>query len=196
MKLRFPSLLLVLLTLLLASCDRDQPTPKHTKAWLNQADGDQMTFRNPATGATESVRATVTDVTDSRAGKFDLRSRDYQTITLSYAPTAAPDTELFQLKFTGDGMIEMGLTSNNNFERCAYVDTHKQADKELVYGTDMVSAERLDNLLLDGRSYARVAHVRYLNQGGWNLIAEYWYSKTDGLVAYTKTDGQTWYRVH
>ncbi|RAK62087.1 hypothetical protein [Hymenobacter edaphi] len=195
MKTRLLVFCLSLLTLALGSCDRDQPTPKYTKAWLSQADGDVLTFRNPTTGATESVRATVTEVTASRAGKFDLRSRDYQTITLAYAPAAAPGSDLFQLQFNGDGMVIMGITANNSFERCAYVDTHRQADKELVYGTDMVTAERLDNLLLDGRSHARVAHVRYLNPSGWNLIAGYWYSKTDGLVAYTKTDGQTWYRV-
>ncbi|MCC3160586.1 hypothetical protein LJ737_25335 [Hymenobacter sp. 15J16-1T3B] len=196
MNTRLLVLFLSLLSLTLGSCDRDLPTPHHTKAWLSQADGDRLTFRNATTGATRTLQARVTDRTYSRAGKFDFRSKDFQIITLAYAPQALPDSDVLQLQFNGDGLVEMGYSVYNAFERCAFVDTHANTAKELVYGTDLAEAERLDNLRLDGRTYERVAHVTYAD--GMNMILEYWYSRTDGLVAFTEptqTGPQTWYRV-
>ncbi|GAA4384595.1 hypothetical protein [Hymenobacter koreensis] len=156
-----------------------------------------LTFRNASTGATLTLKTQITDATHSRAGKFDFRSKDFQIITLKYVLPASPNTELLQVEFNGDGQVDMGFTVNRAFERCAFVDTHAKAAKEMVYGSDRAEAERLDNLRLDGRTYERVAHVTYAGNG-LNMMKEYWYSKADGLVAFTEptqTGLQNWYRV-
>lgn len=194
MKTRFFVLCLALLSFAFSSCDRDQPTPKYTRAWLSQAGGEQLTFRNAGTGATATLLAQVQDVTHSLAGKFDFRSHDYQVITLTYHQSVFPQAELCQLQFNGDGYLALGYAAPD-FTRCALVDTAPKSAQEVVSGTELADAELLNNLVLDGRSYARVVHLRY-RQGAWNDLTEYWYSKADGLVAYTRADGQTWYRVH
>lgn len=192
--LKTPLLALALLSFSFSSCDRDQPTPKYTRAWLSQTEGQQLVFRNSATGAADTLQTVLSDETHSLAGKFDFRSHDYQVISLRYALSRYPNTELVELQFNGDGRVELGLTMANQFERYAHIETHPQASQEHLYGSDRAELQKLDNLLLNGRQYARVAHLSY-TRGGLNGIREYWYSKQDGLVAYTRHDGQTLYRV-
>ncbi|KAA9327070.1 hypothetical protein F0P96_17680 [Hymenobacter busanensis] len=193
-------LLLLVSVVALSGCAKDQPTPSHTKAWLRQADGDLLTFRNPATGATETMLAKVEDVTVTSAGKFDFKSHDYQTITLTYT-TQRPSSAGLRVVFNGDGEVAINPLSEWPESEVTII-THKKSHKEHVISSNRSSALLDDNVYLNGRTYPTVVSGRFNFFSGLpnvpssgNSLEFFWYSKDDGLVAYTLTDGQTWYRV-
>jgi hypothetical protein len=188
------------LALSFTGCTKDHPTPSYTKAWLHDADGDVLMFRNASTGATETFLASVEDVTHTIKPKLEVRSFELQNISLTYVGQNDSQAGLYVV-LDGYGQVTFQPTINSSSMQVV-LETDRKSHKEGMYASENANARIETNLELNGRTYARLAHGEFSftaseqqNPQTAKTLREFWYSKDEGLVAYTKTNGQTWYRV-
>jgi hypothetical protein len=195
-----PLLLLVLLLLTFSSCNKDTPVPGYTKAWLHDSDGDVITFRNSQTGATETQLAQIEHTSQTFGANNPFGKETLDFIKLTYTGQNDPNAGL-RLAFDGDGQIVVEPLYEWSGAKVT-IRTNSPKHLEFADGSTSASALLDDNVRLDQRDYAIAVNGRFNFLPSQpnaprtqNTLREFWYSKDDGLVAYTKTDGQTWYRV-
>lgn len=190
-------------TFCLSSCDKpDMAVPEHTKAWLREANGDAVYFRQPATGDIDTLRVELTETNEWRnnPGKLSLGGYHQQLFVLTYTrqkPASAASPLRVLLEFASYGHITLNVLPSAVYGQAAYITSSDNAADELVTGTSYATGELLNQVMLNGRLYSRVAHMHrlYLNAGATPAVVEdVWYSKADGLVAYTYSNGKAWYR--
>lgn len=185
----------------LAGCDTaDLPVAAHTKDWLHDSNGDVLRFRQPATGARDSMRVELTDNNVWRANtKFGLGGYHDQHIVVKYRMgqpfpnRVVPVYPGLELYFQSNSILGFRLPAGNY--AVAQLTTSPDPANEQATGSYEAAAELLHSVTLNGHLYPHIFHLHVSQPPPPQAPEDFWYSREDGLVAYALPNSQPWYRL-
>ncbi|QJX45496.1 hypothetical protein HMJ29_00495 [Hymenobacter taeanensis] len=187
----------LLVFLLLTGCTKDAPMPDTTRAWLHQTDGEQLIFRNPATGTTTPLQVSLKRTEYSYGSKSSFGTGHSEFYNLSYFSSTQ---EAYGLEAVFKNRM-LSVTSHGYAGYPAKLEINVTDHTGKFYDEATPPARLVADTVINGHSHAQVL------QGGFNpdtvyrpyeartRIRRFWYAKDAGLVAYREKNGQLWYRV-
>ncbi|MCA8831091.1 hypothetical protein [Hymenobacter pini] len=187
---------------LLASCTSDEPIPKQTQAWLHDTDGMVLTFKNTTTGASEPVAVHVRNESQRvGSGRFTIRHTRVHQAFLYYQINPQPTPPLYGLEFEfADETVTVAPDPNYWTDSRIFLRTSSDANQETATAEPEASVTLSGSMSINGQAYGRCLRGKFtLAKGNQpttvDNIEEFFYTKDQGLVAYTKANGQMWLRV-
>ncbi|RSK31763.1 hypothetical protein [Hymenobacter metallilatus] len=187
---------------LLVGCTSDEPIPQETQAWLHDTDGTVLTFQNTSTGVAEPVEVHIRRESQrTGSGRFTIRhTRVHQAYLYYYInpQPAVPITGL-GLEFA-DNQVTVAPDPNYWTDSRIFLQTAADEAQETATAETQASVKLTGIMTLNGQAYGRCLWGKFTLAKGsqptkTDDVAEFFYTKDQGLVAYTKANGQMWMRV-
>jgi hypothetical protein len=185
---------ILLLAFLLGACHHEKTKEllPQAAAWLQGVDGQALRFRNDTLGV-ETLQLTRV----SRVQNMPTKSADnpQRVETIAYAGGSFPARGL-ELTATEYYVIFLLTQPDGTPAGQATLTTAIDPARDVVAAAG-IEAELLTNATLGTRTYARLLHARLLpaQQLPTRPVIEYFYSRDEGLVAYTTRQHHRWYRA-
>ncbi|MCC9165499.1 hypothetical protein [Pontibacter harenae] len=189
---RHLSLAIILVTLL-SSCKKEKvgvvAMSDSTKAWLHETNG-KISFSTFA-GDQQELTVKVKEEVKVRPPSFGNGYEEVQTREVLFEANHSNLKILIMAErsfvyfrstapYYHDDTYAALFTSSNPIQE--YVNEYR------------VAAELIDNVSLGGKNYDRVVHIRFPYYPDFpDSLRELFYSKQDGLIAYTTVDNRMWY---
>jgi hypothetical protein len=193
MQLPYRLLSALLLTSLLGACYQEKTKElwPQAAAWLPGENGQALSFRNDTLGV-ETLHLTRT----SRVQNMPTKSANnpQRVETIEYGGGALP-TQGLQLTATEQYVVFQLIQSDGLPGGQLKLTTAADPARDVVAGFGL-ECELLTGYSLRNRTYARLLHARLLpaQQLPARPVVEFFYSRDEGLVAYTTRQHRRWYR--